>query len=83
MNMSKSIVFFGASGAVGSVALEKTLSFSDIDKLLLIGRRKLKLNEKANLSQQIVDITDSTSYEDCIHGFDTAICPWVLANLQR
>ena len=72
--MSKSIVFMGASGAVGSAALENILSFSGINKLLLLGRRKLNVADNRNLDQQIIDIADSTTYKDYINDFDTAIC---------
>jgi uncharacterized protein YbjT (DUF2867 family) len=72
--MSKSIIFLGASGAVGSVALEHILSFSGINKILLLGRRKLNVEDQDNLEQQIVSITDAKSYESYIVDFDTAIC---------
>lgn len=72
--MSKSIVFFGASGAVGSVVLENILSLSGIHKVLLLGRRKLNIVDNTNLDQQIIDITDAASYEGYINDFDTAIC---------
>lgn len=72
--MSKSIVFLGASGAVGSAVLENILGFSDINKLLLLGRRKLNVAEKSNLEQQVIDITNSTTYQGFIIDFDTAIC---------
>ena len=72
--MSKSIVFMGASGAVGSAALENILSFSGINKLLLLGRRKPNVADNRNLDQQIIDIADSTTYKGYINDFDTAIC---------
>lgn len=68
--MSKSIVFMGASGAVGSAALQSLLSHIRKPKLLLLGRRKLDVD----MAQQIVDISDSTTYNGLISGFDTAIC---------
>lgn len=74
MSSSKSIVFLGASGAVGSEALEHILSFLGINKLLLLGRRKLNIPDNGNLKQQIIDITAPKSYEDYIIDFDTAIC---------
>lgn len=74
MRQSKSIVFLGASGAVGSEALNTILSFSEIDKIMLLGRRKTNhiLNEK--LTEKIIDISDSSTYEEYIKGFYTAIC---------
>ncbi|WP_096427350.1 NAD(P)H-binding protein [Labilibaculum antarcticum] len=72
--MSKSIVFLGASGAVGAAALDTILRFSGINKLLLLGRRKLNLADSGNLDQQIIDISDPATYEAYITDFDTAIC---------
>ncbi|BAX78409.1 hypothetical protein ALGA_0014 [Labilibaculum antarcticum] len=74
MSMSKSIVFLGASGAVGAAALDTILRFSGINKLLLLGRRKLNLADSGNLDQQIIDISDPATYEAYITDFDTAIC---------
>ena len=72
--MPKSIVFFGASGAVGSIVLNKVLNFSEIDKILSLGRRKLELVDTSKLDQQIIDVTDASTYKDLITDFDTAIC---------
>jgi uncharacterized protein YbjT (DUF2867 family) len=72
--MSKSIIFLGASGAVGSAALETILSFSGIIKILLLGRRNLNIEGHENLEQQIVKVTDAKTYENYIVDFDTAIC---------
>ena len=72
--MSKSIVFLGASGAVGSSALEIILSFSGIKKVLLLGRRELDISNNKNVEQQVIDISDSSSYVDYIIDYDTAIC---------
>lgn len=74
MTMSKSIIFLGATGAVGSAALENILSFSGINKILLLGRKKINAQDHGNLEQQIIDVTDHTSYERYIIDFDTAIC---------
>ena len=72
--MSKSIVFLGASGAVGSAALEQSLSSSNTNRLLLLGRRTLEVGNNKNVEQQIVDIEDATSYDNYIQGYDSAIC---------
>lgn len=72
--MTKSIVFLGASGAVGSAALENIVSFSAIHKILLLGRRKQDVENHKNLEQQIIDISDATSYHHYINDLDTAIC---------
>ncbi|MFT6971663.1 MAG: nucleoside-diphosphate-sugar epimerase [Roseivirga sp.] len=72
--MSKSIVFLGSSGAVGSVALENLLNFSRINKLLLLGRKKIKVANNIKLEKQIIDISDSTTYGSYVTDFSTAIC---------
>lgn len=72
--MSESIVFLGASGAVGSAALKNIITFPKIDKVLLLGRRKLDIEDNLKLTQQIIDISDRASYEEYINEFDTAIC---------
>ena len=72
--MSNSIVFLGASGAVGSAALNNILLFSDINKILTLGRRKLDLPQNYKLQEQIINIEDATTYKDYIVDFDTAIC---------
>ena len=72
--MSKSIVFFGASGAVGSIVLHKILNFSDVDKILSLGRRELGLADTSKLDQKIIKVTDASTYKDLITDFDTAIC---------
>ena len=72
--MPKSIVFFGASGAVGSIVLNKVLNFSEVDKILSLGRRKLELVYTSKLDQKIIDVTDASTYKDLITDFDTAIC---------
>ena len=74
MSAPKSIVFLGASGAVGSEALSNILSFSGINKLLLLGRRNLDVGDSRVVEQQTIDVTDPTSYKDYIVDFDTAIC---------
>jgi uncharacterized protein YbjT (DUF2867 family) len=74
MSISKSIVFLGASGAVGSIALENLLKFSEINKLLLLGRSKLNVTDSENMDQQLIDVSDSATYEDYIHDFEIAIC---------
>ena len=72
--MKKSIVFLGASGAVGSAALETLLGFSDVRQIVLLGRRSLNLTEHKRIQQQIVDILNPKSYSEYINGVDTAIC---------
>ena len=72
--MSKSIIFLGASGAVGSITLQKILSFSNVDKVLSLGRRELDTVNIKKLNQKIINVSDPDTYKNLILGFDTAIC---------
>ena len=72
--MSKSIIFLGASGAVGSITLQKILSFSNVDKVLSLGRRALDTVNITKLDQKIINVSDPDTYKNFILGFDTAIC---------
>ena len=72
--MSKSIIFLGASGAVGSITLQKILSFSNVDKVLSLGRRALDTVNITKLNQKIINVSDPDTYKNLILGFDTAIC---------
>lgn len=72
--MPNSIVFLGASGAVGSATLQQLHHFPDIEKILLLGRREIDVAAQQNVDQQQIDVTDATSYEGYIVDFNTAIC---------
>lgn len=72
--MSKSVVFLGASGAVGTATLNNILEFKEIDKILLLGRRKINIVASKKIVQKVTDITDSNNYQSCMSDFDTAIC---------
>ena len=39
------IVFIGATGAVGSAALNQLLSYKNVSKILTLGRRVVELKE--------------------------------------
>lgn len=72
--MSKSIVFLGGSGAVGSITLKQVLTFSETKKVLSLGRRKLDFGNNSKLDQQLIDVTDASTYKELIIDCDTAIC---------
>ena len=75
MKQQKSVVFLGASGAVGSIALQHILGFSQVDEVLSLGRRTMDMKRSSvTLKQQVIDIHRSDSYADFIEGYDTAIC---------
>ncbi|EWH10225.1 hypothetical protein DS2_08997 [Catenovulum agarivorans DS-2] len=71
----KKIVFLGATGAVGSVVLTRVLSFSQVVKVLCLGRKKIDVKTpKSNFKSEIIDIHNPNTYAELIHGFNTAIC---------
>ena len=70
-----SIVFIGATGAVGSAALHQLLNHNKVSKILTLGRRPVELKESpAYLEQQVIDIHNPESYSDYIKDYEIAIC---------
>ena len=63
------IVFIGATGAVGSAAFNQLLTYDNVSKILTLGRRVVDLKEPpAYLEQQIIDIHNPESYSDYIRN---------------
>lgn len=72
---NQTIVFIGATGAVGSAALHQLLNKDKVAKILTLGRRVVELKEPpAHLEQQVIDIHNPESYSDYIDGYEIAIC---------
>ena len=72
---NQTVVFIGATGAVGSAALNQLLKSDKVSKMLTLGRRVVELREPpTHLEQQIIDIHNPESYSDYINGYKTAIC---------
>ncbi len=67
-----SIAFLGATGAVGSATLNQLLTFENIDRLLLFGRRKVEGLDQPFIEQQIINIFDPSTYN--FNNVNTAIC---------
>lgn len=75
MKNKHSIVFIGATGAVGSAAFHQLLKYDKVSKILTLGRRGVELKEApAHLVQQIIDIHDPASYAHYIEDYNIAIC---------
>ncbi|KXX66827.1 NAD(P)H-binding protein [Flammeovirga sp. SJP92] len=75
MQNKLSVVFFGATGAVGSVAFHHLLTKNNLSKLLTLGRRSVESSQPPSfLDQQVIDIHTPSSYSNLITDFDTAIC---------
>lgn len=61
------IVFIGATGAVGSAAFNQLLKYNNVSKILTLGRREVELEEPpTHLEQQIIDIHNPESYSNYI-----------------
>ena len=68
------IVFLGATGAVGSVALNHLLSLNNVN-ILTLGRRPIELEYTPdNIVQKVIDIQNSSTYKEYIKDCETAIC---------
>lgn len=70
-----SIVFIGATGAVGTAAFHQLLKYDKVSKILTLGRRTVEAKALPDhVEQQIIDIHNTDSYADFIHDIDTAVC---------
>lgn len=69
------IVFFGATGAVGSVAFNRLLQFPEVTEVLSLGRRAIDVKKYIpNVKSEVVDIHNPNTYSALIEGVTTAIC---------
>ena len=69
-----SIVMMGASGAVGTEALNTLLQLKNIQQLTLLGRKTIPNINLDFVRQHKVNITDPDSYQNYLEGHTTAIC---------
>lgn len=70
----KSVVFLGATGAVGANTLKQLLSIGNMNRLLLLGRRNIDVKDESCIEQQIIEIHQPESYASHIQNVDVAIC---------
>lgn len=70
--MTKTAIITGASGLIGSKLLTILLYSREYDKVISLGRKKLK-TKHAKLVQEILDFEDASSYESFITG-DAFFC---------
>ncbi len=70
--MTKTAVIIGASGLIGSKLLNQLLHSSDFEKVISLGRKKLKLKHR-KLHQEIIDFEDKDTYNSFIKG-DVFFC---------
>ena len=64
----------GASGAVGTQALHYLLQSTEVDRLVLLGRRTIEGADAKFIEQHEINIFDTTSYEAYVTDVSTAIC---------
>ena len=69
----RSIVMIGATGAVGGEVVKNLKTHPQLNRLTLLGRRKIP-NLPDVIDQPIIDVTTPTSYQEFLAGHDTAIC---------
>ncbi|GEO23089.1 hypothetical protein CQA01_36230 [Cyclobacterium qasimii] len=64
----------GASGAVGTAALNALLSLSNVSQLTLLGRKAISGIAVDFVQQHIISISDAHSYQEFLSGHSSAIC---------
>ena len=68
------VVVLGASGAVGSAAIETLSNLEGVQKITALVRRPLEQPVSPKLNVQIVNVTEPQSYVPYLRGHDAAIC---------
>ncbi len=70
----QSVIFLGATGAVGSEALRELLTIPSAQKITLLGRREVAGMPAGRVQQHRIDIFEPSSYADLASGHEAAIC---------
>ena len=70
--MRKTAIITGASGLIGSKLLAILLQSKEYEKVISLGRKKLK-NKHGKLFQEIIDFEDPATYEKYLQG-DVLFC---------
>lgn len=69
-----SVVMLGATGAVGSNTLQALLTYPQVDKITVLGRRSIPDVSDKKVYQKEINIFDPNSYQELLPGHTTAIC---------
>ena len=69
-----SVVMLGASGAVGTEALNALLQLKNIRQITLLGRSPIPNITAGNIQQHKIDVGDASSYQSFVQNSTTAIC---------
>jgi uncharacterized protein YbjT (DUF2867 family) len=68
------VVILGASGAVGSAAVDALLKMPQVKRVVALVRRPLAFVTHPKLEVQIVDVVSAKTYDRFLAGCDAAIC---------
>lgn len=71
---TKTVVMFGATGAVGNHCALALNRMPEVEKLTLLGRRAVDNIQGDKVEQETIDIFDTESYREFLVGHNTAIC---------
>ncbi len=74
INQKISVAMLGATGAVGTQVLKKLLQIENVDKISILGRRKLNSIKDYKVQQHIIDIFNPSTYNNILYGHHVAIC---------
>lgn len=74
MTQKQSIVMIGATGAVGTQAVNALVQMADVERITLLGRTRFDAVEHDKITQHIVDVMNPDSYRGFVAGHTTAIC---------
>lgn len=69
-----SVIFLGATGAVGTEALRELLTLPSVKKITLLGRREVAGMPAGRVRQHSIDIFQPSSYAGFVSGHEAAIC---------
>jgi uncharacterized protein YbjT (DUF2867 family) len=71
---SISVVMLGASGAVGTNALNELILLKNVDKITLLGRNAIPNIYDERVQQHQINISNPNSYQEYLAGHSAAIC---------
>lgn len=69
-----SVIMLGASGAVGTEALNTLHQLKNINQLTLLGRKPIENISAEFVKQHQINVSDASSYDSYVTGHTTAIC---------
>lgn len=75
-NKKQSVIFLGASGAVGGFALRELINRKEVQQITILGRSLIKdiKNSEQVIEQYIIDVLNPSSYPSISSHHTIAIC---------